>query len=77
MLKGRNYVLTDKAEKLSRVVANATRALAEVFEQQPNDHRVMYGIDPQRQHHAAHLHHATEYRQRDHKQKSGIGKRPL
>src|ERR1044071_8234957 len=30
VLKGRNYVLTSKAENLLRVVANATRALAEV-----------------------------------------------
>src|SRR3954454_2532385 len=36
VLKGRNYVLTDKAEKLSSMVANATRALAEVFEEQPS-----------------------------------------
>ena len=36
VLKGRNYVLTDKAEKLASVVANATRALAEVFEEQPS-----------------------------------------
>jgi DNA-binding transcriptional LysR family regulator len=36
VLKGRNYVLTDKAEKLSGVVANATRALAEVFEDNPS-----------------------------------------
>jgi DNA-binding transcriptional LysR family regulator len=36
VLKGRNYVLTDKAEKLSSVVANATRALAEVFEEKPS-----------------------------------------
>ncbi len=36
VLKGRNYVLTDKAEKLVRVVANATRALAEVFEEHPS-----------------------------------------
>lgn len=36
VLKGRNYHLTDKAEKLSSVVANATRALAEVFEEQPS-----------------------------------------
>ena len=35
VLRGRNYVLTDKAEKLESVVANATRALAEVFEEQP------------------------------------------
>jgi DNA-binding transcriptional LysR family regulator len=36
VLKGRNYVLTDKAEKLASVVANAARALAEVFEEQPS-----------------------------------------
>jgi DNA-binding transcriptional LysR family regulator len=36
VLKGRNYVLTDKAEKLASVVANATRALADVFEEQPS-----------------------------------------
>jgi DNA-binding transcriptional LysR family regulator len=36
VLRGRNYVLTDKAEKLASVVANATRALAEVFEEQPS-----------------------------------------
>src|SRR5258708_19128129 len=36
VLKGRNYVLTDKAETLASVVANATRALAEVFEEQPS-----------------------------------------
>ena len=35
VLKGRNYVLTDKAEKLASVVANATRALSDVFEEQP------------------------------------------
>src|SRR5882724_13505073 len=35
VLKGRNYVLTDKAEKLAGVVAHATRALAEVFEEPP------------------------------------------
>jgi DNA-binding transcriptional LysR family regulator len=31
---GRNYVLTDRAEKLASVVANATRSLADVFESQ-------------------------------------------
>ncbi len=36
VLKGRNYVLTDKAEKLTGVVANATRALSEVFEERPS-----------------------------------------
>jgi DNA-binding transcriptional LysR family regulator/uncharacterized membrane protein (DUF2068 family) len=36
VLKGRNYVLTDKAEKMASVVANATRALVEVFEEQPS-----------------------------------------
>lgn len=36
VLKGRNYVLTSKAERLESVVANATRALAEVFEEQPS-----------------------------------------
>jgi DNA-binding transcriptional LysR family regulator len=36
VLKGRSYVLTDKAEKLVSVVANATRGLAEVFEERPN-----------------------------------------
>jgi DNA-binding transcriptional LysR family regulator len=36
VLKGRNYVLTDKAEKLAGAVANAARALAEVFEEQPS-----------------------------------------
>ena len=36
VLKGRNYVLTDKAEKLAGVVANATRALSDVFEEQPS-----------------------------------------
>jgi DNA-binding transcriptional LysR family regulator len=36
VLKGRTYVLTDKAEKLAAVVANATRALADVFDQQPS-----------------------------------------
>jgi DNA-binding transcriptional LysR family regulator len=36
VLKGRNYVLTDKAEKLASVVANATRALGEVFEERPS-----------------------------------------
>jgi len=35
VLKGRNYVLSDRAERLASVVANATRALAEVFEEQP------------------------------------------
>jgi LysR family nod box-dependent transcriptional activator len=32
--RGRNYVLTDRAEKLASVVANATRSLADVFESQ-------------------------------------------
>jgi DNA-binding transcriptional LysR family regulator len=36
VLKGRNYVLTDRAEKLAGVVASATRALAEVFEERPS-----------------------------------------
>jgi DNA-binding transcriptional LysR family regulator len=36
VLKGRNYVLTHRAEKLVRVVANATRALAELFEEHPS-----------------------------------------
>ncbi len=36
VLKGRNYVLTDRAEKLAPVVAHATRALAEVFEERPS-----------------------------------------
>jgi DNA-binding transcriptional LysR family regulator len=36
VLKGRDYVLSDKAERLAKVVANATRALAEVFEEQPS-----------------------------------------
>ncbi len=36
VLTGRDYVLTDKAEKLAVVVANATRALAEVFEDTPS-----------------------------------------
>jgi DNA-binding transcriptional LysR family regulator len=36
VLKGRNYFLTDKAEKLASVVANATRALGEVFDEQPS-----------------------------------------
>jgi DNA-binding transcriptional LysR family regulator len=35
VLKGRNYVLTDKAEKLVGAVGNATRALSQVFEEQP------------------------------------------
>lgn len=35
ILKGRNYLLTPRAEKLVDVVANATRALADVFEEQP------------------------------------------
>src|SRR5258706_12954906 len=35
VLKGRNYVLTNRAEKLATVVANATRALADVFEDRP------------------------------------------
>jgi DNA-binding transcriptional LysR family regulator len=35
VLKGRDYILTDKAEKLAPVVANATRALADVFAEQP------------------------------------------
>src|SRR6185503_7664567 len=35
VLKGRSYVLSDRAERLASVVANATRALAEVFEEQP------------------------------------------
>jgi len=34
--RGRDYFLTDKAQKLAGVVANATRALAEVFEQTPS-----------------------------------------
>jgi DNA-binding transcriptional LysR family regulator len=36
VLRGRNYVLTEKAEKLATVVANATRALADVFEERPS-----------------------------------------
>jgi DNA-binding transcriptional LysR family regulator len=36
VLNGRDYVLTKKAEKLAGVVANATRALAEVFEDTPS-----------------------------------------
>src|SRR5450432_3490432 len=36
VLNGRDYVLTDRAEKLAVVVANATRALAAVFEEQPS-----------------------------------------
>lgn len=36
VLNGRNYVLTDKAEKLAGLVANATRALADVFEEPPS-----------------------------------------
>jgi DNA-binding transcriptional LysR family regulator len=36
LLKGRNYVLTAKAERLASVVANATRALGKVFEEQPS-----------------------------------------
>ncbi len=36
VLRGRNYHLTDKAEKLAGVVANATRALSEVFEDTPS-----------------------------------------
>src|SRR6476620_1373483 len=36
VLRGRNYVLTDKAEKLASVVSNATRALADVFEERPS-----------------------------------------
>jgi len=36
VLKGRNYVLTDKADRLASVVSNATRALAAVFEEQPS-----------------------------------------
>jgi DNA-binding transcriptional LysR family regulator len=36
VMKGRTYVLTDKAEKLVSVVANATRALSEVFEEHPS-----------------------------------------
>jgi DNA-binding transcriptional LysR family regulator len=36
VLKGRTYVLTDKAEKLASVVANATRALSEVFDEHPS-----------------------------------------
>jgi DNA-binding transcriptional LysR family regulator len=36
VLKGRNYILTDKADKLTSMVANATRALAEVFEERPS-----------------------------------------
>jgi hypothetical protein len=35
VMKGRNYVLTDEAEKLAGMVANATRALADVFEEPP------------------------------------------
>jgi DNA-binding transcriptional LysR family regulator len=36
VLRGRNYHLTDKADKLASVVANATRALSEVFEDTPS-----------------------------------------
>src|SRR6266851_20686 len=36
VLKGRNYVLTDKAQKLAGVASNATRALADVFEERPS-----------------------------------------
>jgi DNA-binding transcriptional LysR family regulator len=36
VLKGRNYVLTDKAERLAHAVTNATRSLAEVFEERPS-----------------------------------------
>jgi DNA-binding transcriptional LysR family regulator len=36
VLKGRNYVLSDGAKKLAHVVAHATRALAEVFEERPS-----------------------------------------
>jgi DNA-binding transcriptional LysR family regulator len=36
VLNGREYALTDKAEKLAVVVANATRALADVFENTPS-----------------------------------------
>jgi DNA-binding transcriptional LysR family regulator len=36
VLKGRTFVLTDKADKLASVVANATRALSEVFEEHPS-----------------------------------------
>ncbi len=36
VLSGRDYLLTDKAQKLASVVANATRALAEVFEDTPS-----------------------------------------
>ena len=36
VLNGRNYVLTTKADKLASVVAGATRALADVFEDQPS-----------------------------------------
>jgi DNA-binding transcriptional LysR family regulator len=36
VLNGRDYVLTDRAEKLAAVVANATRALSEVFEDTPS-----------------------------------------
>jgi DNA-binding transcriptional LysR family regulator len=36
VLKGRNYVLTDKAQKLARSVANATRALSDVFDEHPS-----------------------------------------
>jgi DNA-binding transcriptional LysR family regulator len=36
VMKGRTYVLTDKAEKLVSVVANATRALSDVFEEHPS-----------------------------------------
>jgi len=35
VLRGRTYFLTDKGEKLAEVVANATRAMAAVFEEQP------------------------------------------
>ena len=36
VLNGRDYVLTARAEKLASVVANATRALSEVFEETPS-----------------------------------------
>jgi DNA-binding transcriptional LysR family regulator len=36
VLHGRRYHLTEKAEKLAPIVANATRALSEVFDEQPS-----------------------------------------
>jgi DNA-binding transcriptional LysR family regulator len=36
VLRGRTYFLTEKGEKLAEVVANATRAMAAVFEEPPD-----------------------------------------